>query len=555
MATFRKITYYDLREEIRRGKLQPIVGRNEEMERLTRVVGRRINNNALIVGPSGIGKTALVYGWLRELSKQEKYDPIQLIQFDAEHLFSLNAESEYGERFQDSLSTFPASIVIIDNFGRTVHNNPHLIQHMVSTYRSLLKSSKVRFILTLEPHQYAWLENEHPAFVQLFETLTLKNQLAEDQVRILRSSVARLNDLHHLIIPTNELEEVVRYAERFPVLGQLPRSAISLLDESISYAGTQGKKSLRHEEIAHVLAGKTGIPKINMGESDLRTLKELEKKLNENIINQRPAIQKISTTLQRAKLGLRNPNKPLGSFLLLGPSGVGKTETAKLIAETMFGRSESFIRFDMSEFQQDHTIQRLVGAPAGYVGYEQGGALTNALRKEPHSLILLDEIEKAHPKVFDLFLQVLDDGRLTSGQNETVDARNAIIMATSNVGVEEILQAFEERGTDLDDTFMHEKIMPALTKAFRFEFINRFDSVLVFNPLTLSGLVEIAQLEIKKIEKRFAKHKVTFNIDAATLEEHIRPLADPRFGARPVKRFVEETCESLLMNSLLSVDV
>ena len=206
----------------------------------------------------------------------------------------------------------------------------------------------------------------------------------------------------------------------------------------------------------------------------------------------------------------------------------------------------------MSEFGQDHTVQRLIGAPAGYSGYEAGGALTNALQKEPHCLILLDEIEKAHPKIFDIFLQVLDDGRLTSGQNETVDACNSIIMATSNIGVDVILKEFNKGEDIMDEKFIQEKMIPELAKIFRLEFINRFDSILVFNPLTLPNLIDIARLEIKKVEKRLTKHNVSFDINAEELEEKIKPLLDERFGARPVKRFIEETCESLLVNTLLN---
>jgi ATP-dependent Clp protease ATP-binding subunit ClpB len=270
------------------------------------------------------------------------------------------------------------------------------------------------------------------------------------------------------------------------------------------------------------------------------------------VVGQEGAIEKIATTLQRAKLGLRNPNRPLGSFLMLGPSGVGKTETAKVVAETVFGRSEAFMRIDMSEYQQEHTVQRLIGSPAGYIGYSEGGALTNLLKREPHSLILLDEIEKAHPKVFDIFLQFLDDGRLTSGQNEVVDARNSIIMATSNAGVDRILAALAKGKDVTSDAFLQKEIIPALTETFRLEFLNRFDSILIFNPLSVPALIEIAELEMRKTQERLKRHKVQFSLDRASVERHIRQIADPRFGARPVKRFIEDTCESLLAESLLS---
>ncbi len=557
MADFKKIPYYSLRAEALIGTLPVLIGRAQEQERLTRVINRRINNNALIVGPSGIGKTTLAYGWLKRLSEQEKYDNLQLIQFDTDHFYGIDeaiggANGGAGKVYREALASLPPCVLFIDNFGRAMRQSSSFVHQVMRLYDMTLKKPDVRMVIALQPQEYAWLEREHPAFVQLFETVLLKPQTSAEYVRILETALPRLNHEHRIIIPTQSLQEIVAYAERFPALGQLPRSAISLLDEGIAFAAASGRKELMGNGVAQVVASKTGIPVSQLNPDELASLKELEQKLGERIISQSGAIAKIASTLQRAKLGIRNPQKPLGSFLMLGPSGVGKTETAKLIAETMFGRSESFIRFDMSEFAQDHTVQRLIGAPAGYTGYEQGGALTNALHAEPHCLILLDEIEKAHPKIFDIFLQVLDDGRLTSGQNETVDACNAIIMATSNVGVEEILKAAAAGETDLNrPEFIQEKMLPLLAGAFRLEFLNRFDSILIFNPLSLPGLVQIAQLEIKKIERRLAKHNVQFTIDPAVLEEKIKTMTDPRFGARPVKRFIEETCESLLVQSLL----
>lgn len=552
MSIFKKIKYHDLREEAFAERLPSIIGRADEIERLNRVVGRRINNNALIIGPNGIGKTTLVYGWIRHMNRCAQYQSFAFLQLDTEHLYALDDDAS-EEQYIEALASLPPCILFIDDFGREVYRNTDLMQRIYRLYKHILKEQKVRLVLTLEPHEYAWLEREHSAFIHLFETTVLKNQTAFEYARILTKVVPRLNERHHVIVPDESLQEVVSYTERFPMLGQLPQSAISLLDEAISCSASKGLTTLTQDTIASVVEVKTGVPKTRLTQGDLQNIKELEGNLNKRIINQQGAIRKIATTLQRAKLGLRNPNRPLGSFLLLGPSGVGKTETAKCVAEMIFGRNESFIRFDMSEFQQDHTVQRLIGAPAGYVGYEEGGALTNALRREPHSLILLDEIEKAHPKVFDLFLQVLDDGRLTSGQNETVDARNAIIMATSNTAVTEILQAYTESRNELDDeSFITEKVMPVLTNVFRLEFINRFDSIVLFKPLTVSALGKIAQIEIAKIEKRLSKHHVQFDIEPMVIENHITHMTDPRFGARPVKRFVEETCEALLVQSLLN---
>ena len=552
MKTFKRTEYHDLREEIALGKLPKFVGRIDEMDRLTRIANRSINNNVIMVGLSGTGKTSLVYGWVEKMIKQDRYKHLGFVQLGNEHLFRFDSGSEEGIYFKNVMNELPSCVLFIDNFGRSVYGNPSLLQNIARLYYDVLKNPEVKVILTIEPKEYNFIEREYPAFIKVFETVRLKKQNNFEQIQILESKLAQLNKDHKIVVSSIVMQDIIAYVEKFPSLGQLPQAAISLMDEGIVLAKSINKKSLTDEIISNIISSKIGIPKMQLSGNEIEILKNLNQTLNSKIINQTNPVNKIIQPLQRAKLGVRNPSKPLGSFLILGPSGVGKTETAKLISEIMFGRQESFMRFDMSEFGQDHTVQKLIGAPAGYSGYEAGGALTNALQKEPHCLILLDEIEKAHPKIFDIFLQVLDDGRLTSGQNETVDACNSIIMATSNIGVSVILEAFN-KGEDIMHTkFIQEKMLPELAKIFRMEFINRFDSILVFNPLTLPNLIDIARLEIKKVEKRLTKHNVSFDINAKELEEKIKPLLDERFGARPVKRFIEETCESLLVNTLLN---
>ena len=552
MKAFKRTEYHDLREEIALGKLPKFVGRIDEMDRLTRIANRSINNNVIIVGLSGTGKTSLVYGWVEKMIKQDRYKHLGFVQLGNEHLFRFDSGSEEGIYFKNVMNELPSCVLFIDNFGRSVYGNPSLLQNIARLYYDVLKNPEVKVILTMEPKEYNFIEREYPAFIKVFETVRLKKQNNFEQIQILESKLAQLNKDHKIVVSSIVMQDIISYVEKFPSLGQLPQAAISLMDEGIVLTKSMNKKMLTDEIISDIISSKIGIPKMQLSGNEIEILKNLNQTLNSKIINQTKPVNKIIQTLQRAKLGVRNPSKPLGSFLILGPSGVGKTETAKLISEIMFGRQESFMRFDMSEFGQDHTVQRLIGAPAGYSGYEAGGALTNALQKEPHCLILLDEIEKAHPKIFDIFLQVLDDGRLTSGQNETVDACNSIIMATSNIGVSVILEAFNKGEDIMDQKFIQEKMIPELVKIFRLEFINRFDSILVFNPLTLPNLIDIARLEIKKVEKRLTKHNVSFDINAEELEEKIKPLLDERFGARPVKRFIEETCESLLVNTLLN---
>lgn len=551
MASYTKIPFYNLRDEVQLGRVPTLIGRGEEMDRLDSMIGRRTSNNALILGVSGIGKTALVWGWMRRVSRRSEYEKYALLQFAVEHLYDLDTDEGAEARYTESLRHVPASVLFIDDLGKETLHNTALMQRISRLYKPLLQRSDVHVVCAIQPHEYAWLEREYPAFLDMFEKMTLDTQQHSEYERILAKKVPKVSSGRRVIVRDEALRDIVALATRYPALGQLPRSAIHILDESLSLCVAQRTQVLTTDVVSRVVEAKTGVPRVRAQQDEIQNVRSLETQLNARIVDQENAIAKIARTLQRSKLGLRNPNRPLGSFLLLGPSGVGKTETAKSVAELMFDNAERFTRIDMSEFQQEHMVQRLIGAPPGYVGYEEGGALTNALKRKPHSLILLDEIEKAHPKVFDIFLQVLDDGRLTSGQGETVDARNAIVMATSNAAVNDIVEA-HSRGDDItSDAFIREKAIPVLTKTFRPEFINRFDAILVFSPLTVPNLMRIALLEIKKLEKRFAKHNVQFDIETEVLEEKVSHMADPRFGARPVKRFIEETCETLLMESLM----
>ncbi len=551
MTSFRKIGYYDLREECAQNKLPSLVGRKEELARLRRTINRRTNNNCLILAPRGAGKTTLIRGWISEIHRREEYQKLQLIELETDHLNELSDTEEIDPRYSKALKSLPPSILFIDDFGRTSIHNPAFLTRFMRIYGEVLKRPDVRVVVSIEPREHAWLQDRHPALLQSFETMVLKSQTAYEYLRILQTALPWLNEERHLIVSTATLKVVVGYAKRFPVLGEMPRSAIGLLDECLAAAAALGSKYLTEEGVQAVVSGRIGIPKINLEPVSLKSVSQLPQTLGRRIVGQNSAIAKVAAIIQRAVLGMRDPNKPLASFLILGPSGVGKTETVKTIAEEIFSRSESFIQFDMSEFAQEHTVGRLIGAPPGYLGYEAGGALTNAIKREPYSLILLDEIEKAHPKVFDIFLQLLDSGRLTSGQSETVDARQCIIAATSNIAGPKIAEASAAGENIQSEAFMERVIMPALQKTFRMEFLNRFDCILIFNPLALGALLKIAELEIKKTENRLAKYKIQFQIDPPVLRERIKAIADPCFGARPIKRFVEETCESLMVKALL----
>ncbi len=401
----------------------------------------------------------------------------------------------------------------------------------------------------MQPQELKWLEENKSHFLSRFEIMKLDPQDQTHQLEILRGAAGQFGQAE---IDPEVFETILDFTRRFPALGTAPKAAITLLDESLAHLRLQpGQSRLTKQLVEKIVAEKTGIPLARLSRDEKTKLKNLGAELQKNIIGQEPALQTITNIIQRAALGLKNEDRPKGSFLLLGPSGVGKTETAKILAEQLYGSTQQFLRVDMSEFGESHAVARLLGAPAGYIGFDQGGQLTEHFKNKPYSLLLLDEIEKAHPKIFDIFLQILDDGRVTSGQGQTINFTQSTILATSNLAAAEIVEAFE-LGRDITaPEFLQTEILPILMRSFRTEFLNRFDAIVIYNPLSPAALLDIALLEIKKIEQRVQKHNIKFAITNEVLATNISRLYDPRLGARPVKRFIEQTCETLITQTLL----
>ncbi|MDE2312124.1 MAG: ATP-dependent Clp protease ATP-binding subunit [Patescibacteria group bacterium] len=553
MSAFEKIEYFDLRLEAAARRLPPALGMESAVSRLNRILSRQLQHNAIIAAPSGTGKTALIYGWAKAVATNQTFAGTKLALLDASSLQKIGqmpiaSLTGYQEAF-DSLSN---CVLIIDSFGEMIYQSLPALQNWNTLLKPLFFKSDMRLVLSMQPEELSWLQQNKSHFLSHFEILKLDPPTHEQLLGILRQAADKFSP--HPAIAPESLELIAKLCERFPVLGQLPKSAIQLLDEAVADSLSSPGPDLltANESIQRIVAEKTGIPTNRLSQDDKTLLRRLPQTIENKIIGQTPAVHKITKVIQRARLGLRSQNKPLGSFLCLGPSGVGKTETAKVLAETLYGSDKHFLRIDMSEFGESHATARLLGSPAGYVGFEDGGQLTNHFADYPYSLLLLDEIEKAHPKIFDIFLQILDDGRITSAQGQTVDLSQSVIMATSNLAVEEILREAADGGDIFSDTFLKGDVMDKLLKHFRMEFLNRFDAIVIFKPLSAEDLTQIALLEIKKIEERVRQHDIRFTFDQQTLKNQIINLADPRFGARPVKRLIEEACESLITETLLN---
>lgn len=548
-SEFEKIPYYDLLLESREGRLPEVLGREADIDRVLRVITRRYSHHVIICSPSGTGKTNLVFALAMFLSKLQSSPIESMVMPDSSYLSRINANS--SSTYIDAFTSIEKSILVIDGFGELACGQAQLAATWSSILKPVMEKQDVSVILTIQPEELAWLEANRSHFVKRFEVINLK-PLPADSLELIFNNIASALLPAGIKLEAGAISAVIELCGRFPALGEQPKSGIELIDEAVAQIKLSSEPvKFNRELITDLVSSKTGVPTGQLKMNEVKSTLQLPEKLKGRVIGQDQAVGVIAKILQRAKLGLRNENRPLGSFLALGPSGVGKTETAKALADLIYGDKHAFLRIDMSEFSQEHTVARLLGAPAGFVGFESGGQLTKHLAKHPYSLVLLDEIEKAHPKIFDIFLQILDDGRITSARGEIIDARSAVFIATSNLGVDKIAMAAIDGRDVSSDEFIKNDLLPDILNFLRPEFVNRFDQLVVFKPLSLDALVQIAFKEMRAIEERFKGQGVEFSIPIELLVEQIERVYDPRFGARPVKRLVEQVCEEALSELVL----
>lgn len=502
-----------------------LIGREKEIENLTRILLKSEKSNIVLVGDHGIGKSVLVQSLGQKIQTKIK-------NIDTETLFSSESNlNNFGQNLIEETSSLPGKIILVfDNIS--LLNNPGQVHALTTFLSHLLKNPKISVILVSSPAFYNEFLKTNTLVNNYFEKIVLSEPPLEESKKIARLKALKIESYQKTKFDENAINSSVDLTKRY-LHKTLPQGAIDLLEEAAAQITLQKGQVVTEEDIKKIVSSKTGIPLTTLTVSEKDKLINLESVLALHVIGQPQAIKKVSEAIRRSRAGLKDNKKPIGSFLFLGPTGVGKTELARNLAKIFYNDNNAFIRLDMSEYSEPHTTQRLIGSPPGYVGYEEGGQLTNPILEKPYSLILLDEIEKAHPKVFDIFLQILDEGRLTDSKGQTVDFKNTIIIATSNIRADPA------------------NPIPELMNYFRPEFINRFDDIIVFNPLSTEDLIKIARLKIEEVSERLKDKNIKIEVSDARLEKLVKESYNPSFGARPLERIIREKLENEIAKKLI----
>ncbi|MBP8614487.1 MAG: ATP-dependent Clp protease ATP-binding subunit [Firmicutes bacterium] len=617
----------DLTELAAQGKLDPVIGREKEIQRVIEILSRRTKNNPVLIGEPGVGKTAIVEGLAQAIKAgnvPEMLKGKRVVGLDlAAMVAGTKYRGEFEERLKKVLEEIKSSgdiILFIDEMHNIIGAGAaEGAIDASSILKPMLARGELQCIGATTLDEYRKYVEKDAALERRFQPVLVSEPTVEETIEILKGLRERYEDHHGVTYTDKALEAAAVLSSRYVSGRFLPDKAIDLIDEAGAVVKMRAfeapselremetklesivqqkedavaaqefekaahlrdqeqqlkalieekrkewqirevpeKMTVTEDEIASIVAEWTGIPVKKLAATESERLLNLEDELHKRVINQNEAVEAVARAVRRSRAGLKDPKRPIGSFIFLGPTGVGKTELAKALAEVMFGDEDAIVRLDMSEYQERHTVSRLVGAPPGYVGYEEGGQLTEAVRRKPYSVILLDEIEKAHPDVFNVLLQVLEDGRLTEAQGRTVDFRNTVIIMTSNVGAEDItgkagLGFTADRGSQvLSHEDMKERVTDALKRVFRPEFLNRVDEIIVFQSLTEEHLREIVDLQIKDVRKRLEDSAgLSLEVTDKAKEKLIREGTDPQYGARPLRRAIQRLIEDPMSELIL----
>jgi len=616
----------DLTTLAEESKLDPVIGRQMEIERVIQILARRTKNNPALIGEPGVGKTAIVEGLAQRIVEGDVPAPLlnkRVLKLD---VGSLVAGTMYRGQFEERLKRVidelkkSKSILFIDEVHMLVGAGAAgSAVDAANILKPALSRGELQCIGATTLDEYRKYIESDAALERRFQPIVVDEPTVDETIDILKGVRKMYEEHHHLVISDEAVEAAARLSSRYVTERFLPDKAIDLIDESASrvrmYKSDAAKsakdiysqlkqvragRALAVEEgkpeeiqtwqeqetsltgqlekmrtawdranspvvsandIAEVVAMWTGVPVMQIAEAESQRLLKMEEELNKAIIGQGEAIKAIAKAVRRARAGLKDPRRPIGSFIFLGPTGVGKTESTKALAKFMFGSEDALIQLDMSEFMERHTASRLVGAPPGYIGYEDAGQLTEALRRRPYSIVVFDEVEKAHPEVHNMLLQIMEEGHLSDARGHTVDFRNAIIVMTTNVGAEEIkkqtslgfqLKRDEKTEERLSYEEMRKKLTESLKRVFRPEFINRVDSIIVFRALNKDDIRQIVNLELNKVTERLVEHEVTLTASEAALDLLAEQGYDPEMGARPLRRIIQLKVEDPLSDALLA---
>jgi len=547
----------NLNEEARQGRIDPLVGRAEEVERVVQILARRRKNNPLLVGESGVGKTAIAEGLARMIVDDEVPEIIRGSVVYSLDLGSLLAGTKYRGDFEKRLKGLLAelkkrdrAILFIDEIHTIIGAGAASggVMDASNLLKPLLTTGEMRCIGSTTYQEYRGIFEKDRALSRRFQKVDVLEPSVEDTYQILRGLKSRFEEHHGLRYTDRALQAAAELADRYITDRYLPDKAIDVIDEAGAYQQLQPpsrrKKSIGVPDVESIIARIARIPPRSVSSDDRSTLEKLEENLKMVVFGQEGAIAELATAIKLARAGLKPVEKPIGSFLLAGPTGVGKTEVARQLASAL---GLELIRFDMSEYMERHTVSRLIGAPPGYVGFDQGGLLTEAVTRHPHSVVLLDEVEKAHPDVFNLLLQVMDHGTLTDNNGRKADFRNVILLMTTNAGAESISRrsvGFAEQDHSSDS-------LAAIERMFTPEFRNRLDAVVQFAPLSREVVLNVVDKFLVELQGQLDDKRVTLEVDEAARQWLVEHGHDPMMGARPMARVIQEHIKKPLAEKVL----
>ena len=622
----------DLTEAARQGKLDPVIGRDKEIQRVVQILSRRTKNNPVLIGEPGVGKTAIAEGLAQRIAAADVPEELlnkKLLSLDLSGMVAgTKYRGEFEERIKNALDEVKKDgnvILFIDELHTIVGaGSAEGAVDAANIIKPALGRGEIRVIGATTLNEYRKYIEKDAALERRFQPVTVGEPTPEDTIAILKGLRDKYESHHTLTITDEALEAAVQLSKRYIGDRFLPDKAIDLMDEAASQVRmkaesaspdlksleekiaalrrekseaiaaqdyekaaqlrdieknytdqveierdnwrrklSQNRGTVTAEDIANVVAGWTGIPVTRLTEDESTRLLKLEETLQQRVVGQDEAVAAVARAIRRGRVGLKDPKRPIGSFLFLGPTGVGKTELFKALAEAMFGDENAMIRIDMSEYMERHTVSRLVGSPPGYVGHEEGGQLTEKVRRKPYSVVLFDEIEKAHEDVWNILLQILEDGIVTDSQGRRVDFRNTVIVMTSNVGAKNITAAentrlgFDgsEKNAEKDEAArfarIREAVMAELKRTFKPEFLNRIDETIVFRQLTEEDIVKIAHRMLTITGKRMAQQGITLTADEDAVAMLAKNGFDAEYGARPLRRSIQNTVEDAVAEQML----